>query len=38
MQMHSSGAGVSQIRSAIEARYRGQYETMTPTSPVPAGK
>jgi len=38
MQMHGAGASVSQIRSAIEGKYRAQYATMTPTSPVPPGK
>jgi hypothetical protein len=35
MQMRSSGAGISQIRAAIESKYRPQYETMTPTPPAP---
>jgi hypothetical protein len=38
MEMHSSGASVSQIRSTIEQRYRPHFDTMTPTSPPPAGK
>jgi hypothetical protein len=38
MQLHSSGASVSQIRKTIEERYRSQFETMTPTSPPPPGK
>jgi hypothetical protein len=38
MQMHGSGASVSQIRAAIEGKYRSHYETMTPTSPPPVGK
>jgi hypothetical protein len=38
MQLHSSGASVSQIRKTIEERYRSQYQTMTPTSPPPAAK
>jgi hypothetical protein len=35
MQMHNSGASVAKIRSTIEATYKSQYETMTPTSPPP---
>jgi hypothetical protein len=35
MQMHASGAGISQIRSAIEAKYRPSFQSMTPTSPPP---
>jgi len=38
MQMHGAGASVSQIRSAIEGKYRPHYDTMTPTPPAPAGK
>jgi hypothetical protein len=38
MQMHSSGASVSQIRSTIEQRYRPHFDTMTLTSPPPSGK
>lgn len=38
MQMHSSGASVSQIRKTIEERYRSEYPTITPTSPPPEGK
>jgi hypothetical protein len=34
MQMHASGASLSSIRSAIEAKYRPLYSTMTPTPPV----
>jgi hypothetical protein len=34
MQMHASGASLSSIRSAIEAKYRPLYPTMTPTPPV----
>ena len=36
MQMHSSGAGLSDIRSAIEQKYRPRYPTMTPTPAAPA--
>jgi hypothetical protein len=34
MQMYSSGAPVSAIRAAIEAKYRPSYATMTPTPPI----
>jgi len=34
MQMQASGASLSSIRSAIEAKYRPLYPTMTPTPPV----
>jgi len=34
MQMHASGAPISSIRAAIEAKYRPLYPTMTPTPPV----
>jgi hypothetical protein len=36
MQMHASGATVSQIRAAIEQKYRGRFPTMTPTPAPPA--
>jgi hypothetical protein len=38
MQMHNSGASISQIRSTIESRYRPHFATMTPTAPPPKGK
>jgi hypothetical protein len=38
MQMHSSGAGIADIRSAIERKYRSSFPTMTPTPPVAGGK
>jgi hypothetical protein len=34
MQMHASGASAAAIRTAIEAKYRPIYPTMTPTPPV----
>jgi hypothetical protein len=34
MQMYSSGAKISQIRSAIEAKYKTPNNTMTPTPPI----
>jgi hypothetical protein len=34
MQMHASGASASEIRTAIEGKYRPLYPTMTPTPPV----
>jgi len=34
MQMHTAGAPLSSIRAAIEAKYRAQFPTMTPTPPV----
>jgi hypothetical protein len=34
MQMHDSGADIASIRSAIEAKYRASFPTMTPTPPV----
>jgi hypothetical protein len=37
MQMHASGATVSQIRATIEQKYRSRYPTMTPT-PTPPGR
>src|SRR3954469_8002405 len=36
MQMHSSGASVTQIRAAIEKKYAGQYQFHTPTPQPPA--
>jgi hypothetical protein len=38
MQMHASGASVSQIRRAVEAKYRPSFASMTPTSPPPPGR
>jgi hypothetical protein len=38
MQMHQSGADLATIRSAIEAKYRSSFPTMTPTPPVPRGE
>jgi len=38
MQMNSSGAGIVEIRAAIERKYRGSFPTMTPTPPVPRGR
>jgi hypothetical protein len=35
MHMHNAGKSVREIRAAIEATYRPQYPTMTPTSPPP---
>jgi len=35
MQMHASGAAVSQIRAAIEQKYRSHSPTMTPTPAPP---
>jgi hypothetical protein len=35
MQMYSSGADIASIRSAIEAKYRASFPTMTPTPAVP---
>jgi hypothetical protein len=37
MQMHSSGAEIASIRSAIETKYRASFPTMTPTPPVSRG-
>jgi hypothetical protein len=34
MQMHASGAPVTAIRAAIEAKYRASFPTMTPTPPI----
>jgi hypothetical protein len=34
MQMYSSGAPLTAIRGAIEARYRPSFPTMTPTPPI----
>jgi uncharacterized protein with PCYCGC motif len=34
MQMHANGASVKDIRTAIEAKYRDKYPSMTPTPPV----
>jgi hypothetical protein len=36
MQMYSSGASVSQIRTAIEQKYAGKYQSHTPTPQPPA--
>jgi hypothetical protein len=36
MQMYSSGASVRQIRTAVEQKYAGQYQSHTPTPPAPA--
>jgi hypothetical protein len=38
MQMHNAGKSVREIRAAIEATYRPQFGTMTPTSPPPADR
>ena len=37
MQMHSSGASVTQIRAAVEKKYAGTYQFHTPT-PMPPAK
>jgi hypothetical protein len=34
MQMHASGAGIVDIRQAIERKYKPSFPTMTPTPPV----
>jgi hypothetical protein len=36
MEMHSAGKSIREIRATIEANYRPQFGTMTPTSPPPA--
>jgi hypothetical protein len=38
MQLHASGADLASIRSAIEAKYRASFPTMTPTPPVSRGR
>jgi hypothetical protein len=35
MQMHAVGAGIGQIRSAVERKYRSPSGLMTPTPSVP---
>jgi hypothetical protein len=35
MQMHNSGVPVADIRAAIDRKYRGSFQTSTPTPPVP---
>jgi hypothetical protein len=35
MEMHNRGRSIGEIRSTIEATYRPQFGTMTPTSPPP---
>jgi hypothetical protein len=37
MQMHSSGASVTQIRAAVEKKFAGTYQFHTPT-PMPPAK
>ena len=32
--MHESGVALPAIRATIEARYRSQFPTMTPTPPI----
>ena len=34
MQMHEAGADARAIRTQVEAKYRGAYQSMTPTPPV----
>jgi len=34
-RLHASGADVAEIRAAIDRKYRAEYETSTPTPPVP---
>jgi hypothetical protein len=36
MQMNASGAPLTTIRAAIEAKYRPHFPTMTPTPPIKA--
>jgi hypothetical protein len=38
MQMHTSGAPIASIRTAIETTYRPQFPTMTPTPPIESPK
>jgi hypothetical protein len=38
MEMHNAGKSVREIRAAIEATYRHQFGTITPTSPPPKDK